>query len=41
MDRGGSWGFHAGLCRVADRHGFNPVNLHNALGFRAVRPPGQ
>ena len=34
VDRGGSWHYSAGLCRVANRNGNSPSNRSNDLGLR-------
>ena len=40
--RGGGWYNDAGYCRSADRHGYNPLNHLNSLGFRvALSPSGK
>lgn len=42
VGRGGSWGYDAGNCRVADRiNGRNPDFAYGLVGFRVVLPPGQ
>jgi formylglycine-generating enzyme required for sulfatase activity len=35
--RGGSWGYDAGFCRVAGRHGFPSDSGNDGMGFRVVR----
>ena len=37
--RGGAWSSGARYHRVANRHGFAPVNRYNGLGFRLARTP--
>ena len=39
--RGGSWGYHAMLCRTAYRGGFYATNNDWVVGFRSVLPSGQ
>ena len=39
VDRGGSWGGQAGLCRSAFRAGFVPGSRWSYLGFRVARSP--
>ena len=40
VNRGGSWGNDASLCRTAVRFGY-PAIYDNSVGFRSVLPPGQ
>jgi len=39
--RGGSWLNSARNCRSADRHGYNPDDRFDVLGFRLILFPGQ
>jgi formylglycine-generating enzyme required for sulfatase activity len=39
--RGGSWGYYANYCRVANRPYYFPDGALYLIGFRACLPPGQ
>jgi formylglycine-generating enzyme required for sulfatase activity len=35
--KGGSWYYFPQSCRVVNRHGWNPTNRHNNVGFMIAK----